>query len=230
MHFIRALVVAACFAAFAHTAPGQTFFFNNPGAIADGTSSAAGNFGTPRVMTAISTVANPIQDIVLTVTMDHTWIGDLRVKLSYTPAGSPTTTTAIIMNRTGASSSTSVGESSNLSGTYVFVLGATPFHTAAIPLGDTQILPTGAYAPASSNLNGTHSVTEFADFFRGQSGTGTWTLTFEDGATPDTGTVTSASIALQARSLPCLADFNTDGVVNSADLTFFLGRFGNTCQ
>lgn len=224
-------LILAAFAAVSlcSSAGAQTFFFNNPGAIPDG-GAGTGTFGPARIMVVNSNVANPIQDVLVTITMSHTFIGDLRIRLSYQPTGSPTTTTAIVINRVGATSASSFGEDSNLNGTYTFVLGATSLQTATNPLPGDAVLATGAYAPVTSNLNGTHSVIEFADFFRGQSGTGTWTLTFEDGASTDTGTVTSASIALQARTLPCLADFNTDGVVNTTDLTFFLGRFGNTCQ
>ncbi|MFM9958330.1 MAG: hypothetical protein ACKVZJ_09640 [Phycisphaerales bacterium] len=226
MH-IRRLFAVAALLAFGSAASGQTFFFNNAGAIADGPG-APGIFGPARVMNASSNSANPIQDVVVTITMSHTFIGDLRVRLGYTPTGSGTTT-AFVLNRVGTLSAGANGDSSNLNGTYVFVLGATSILSGVTSLDGAGILPTGAYAPVTSNLNQTHSVVEFADFFRGLSGTGAWTLTFEDGAVIDTGTVTSASIALQARRLPCLADFNTDGVVNTADLTFFLGRFGSAC-
>lgn len=211
----------------ASTAHAQTFSFGNPGVIADGPSNVPGVYGAPRVMTTTSNVANPIQDVVLTITINHTYISDLRIRLAYTPTGSPTTSTALVLNRIGAFST---GQASNLNGTYVFVLGPTPIHTAVAPLESTETVPSGAYAPSSSNLNGTHTVTEFADFFRGLSGTGAWTLTLEDGQAQDIGIVSVASIALQARPLPCLADFNSDGVVNSADLVYFLGRFGGACQ
>jgi subtilisin-like proprotein convertase family protein len=225
---LHRLGAVAAVLAFGSAASGQTFFFNNAGAIPDG-GTGAGSFGAPRIMAVSSNVASPIQDVVVTITINHTYIGDLRIRLGYTPAGSPTTTTAFVLNRVGATSVTSFGEDANLDGTYTFVLGATSFQAATSPLFSNDVLATGAYAPVTSNLNNTHTVVEFSDFFRGLSGTGAWTLTFEDGAATDTGAVTSASIALQARPLPCLADFNTDGVVNTADLTFFLGRFGNLC-
>jgi subtilisin-like proprotein convertase family protein len=227
MNFVRSLAASVVLAV-GSAASGQTFFFTGTGAIPDGTG-AAGVFGPARVLTASSNVANPIQDVVVTITMNHTWVGDLRVRLGYTPAGSATTTTVVVMNRLGASAPSGFGDNSDLNGTYTFVLGATSVLAGVQAIGETGTLATGAYAPVASNFDGTHSVIEFADFLRGQFGTGAWTLTFEDAAATDTGAVTSASIALQARPLPCLADFNTDGVVNTADLTFFLGRFGNLC-
>lgn len=109
------------------------------------------------------------------------------------------------------------------------MLGATSFLAAVQPLGGTDTLRSGAYAPVTSNLDGTHTVVEFADAFRGTRGQGTWLLIVEDGTIQVVGAVTSAHIALQARPAACLADLNTDGVINTADLISFLGGFGGTC-
>jgi subtilisin-like proprotein convertase family protein len=206
----------------------QTYSFAG-GSIPDGTSGTAGSFGAPLVRTVESNATNPIQDVVVSITMSHTWVGDLRVRLSYTPSGSATTTTAFLFNRVGAATTNSVGDGSDLAGTYTFVFAGTDMWDSAVSLGLTAALPSGVYQPLTNNLNGTHPNLELKDFFRGLPGTGTWTLTFEDGATSDLGTVTAASVTLTAQPLPCLADFNLDGVVNTADLTFFLGRFSQVC-
>lgn len=225
---LRQIASAVALFMLGSAAHGQTFFFTNPGAIADG-GNPPGTFGAPRVMTVNSNVTNPIQDVLVTISITHTWVGDLRIRLAYTPAGSPTTTSTFVLNRIGSVSDNFTGDSSNLGGTYTFALGGTSCIAAVVPLGDTAVLGPGVYAPVVSNFNGNHTVVEFADSFRGLPGSGTWTLTFDDAAVQDTGVVQNASIALQARPVPCLADFNTDGAVDSTDLVFFLVRFGQTC-
>lgn len=221
-HAPLALVAAALTCS---SAGAQTFSFTGAGAIADDVSGNPG-CGTPRVMTTSSNAVNPIQDVVLTIGMNHTWVGDLRIRLAYTPTGSPTTTTSWVINRVGATTPNSAGTGGDLNGNFAFVAGGTSFNTSA---GSVSPLTFGAYSPFTNNFNGTFPVIEFADFFRGLPGSGTWTLTVEDCESDDFGAVTSASIAVEARPLPCLADFNTDGVVNTADLTFFLGRFSQAC-
>ncbi|MFM9958331.1 MAG: hypothetical protein ACKVZJ_09645 [Phycisphaerales bacterium] len=206
----------------------QTFFFTGAGPIPDSLG-GPGSFGTQLTMLAPSNTPNPIQDVVLTITMNHTFIGDLRVRLWYQETGSGITLQSTVLNRVGAVPGNGTGNSANLNGTYVFVLGATSFFTAVQPLGGVSTLVPGAYAPVSSNLNGTHTVTEFADTFRGKSGQGTWLLIVEDGTASDVGAVTAAHIALQARPSACLSDLNADGAINTADLVSFLGSFGGTC-
>ncbi|MFM9958332.1 MAG: hypothetical protein ACKVZJ_09650 [Phycisphaerales bacterium] len=214
-------------AALMHAPAGaQTFYFTGTGAIPDDVSGNPG-CGTPRVLTTDSNAVNPIQDVVLTIAMNHTFVGDLRIRLSYTPTGSATTTTSWVINRAGADVPNGIGSGNDVNGNFTFVVGATSFNSAATTV---STLTFGVYSPFANNFNGTFPVVEFADFFRGLPGGGTWTLTIEDCAFADFGAVTSASIAVQARPIACLADFNTDGVVNTADLTFFLGRFGGTCQ
>ncbi len=212
-HIPLALLAAALMHA---PAGAQTFYFTGAGPIPDDTAGNAG-CGTPRILTASSNMTNPIQDVVLTIGLNHTYLGDLRIRLSYTPTGSPTTITAFVTN--------TVGQDTEVNGNFTFVAGATPFSTAA---NSFDALTFGAYAPVE-RVGGTFPTVEFADYFRGLPGTGTWTITVEDCGHFDIGAVTSVSIVVQARRLPCLADFNTDGVVNSADLVFFLGRFGGTC-
>lgn len=222
---MKTLMIAAYFAfAVVPVAGAQTFFFAGAGPIPD-PSDSSGAPGQPRVMTVSASVPNAIQDVVLTIAMNHTFVGDLRIRLSYTPTGTSTSYTAMVVNRVGASNGSSFGSNNTIDGTFAFAAGGTSFNAAA----STFNLTFGVYAPFNNNFNGTFPVVEFADTFRGLPGTGTWTLTFEDGAQNDVGAVSNASIALQARPSPCLADANTDGVVNTADLVFFLGQFGKPC-
>ncbi len=223
------LAFAAAFAAVNLMNPrvsAQTFYFSGGALIPDGPG-GAGNCGTPLVLTATSNAVNPIQDVVLTISTSHPWVGDLRIRLSYTPSGSSIATTSWVINRVNVRTPTSSGSGSDINGNFMFALGGTSFNTAATNFDN---LTYGVYAPFTNNFNGTFPVVEFADSFRGLPGTGTWTLTFEDCYIQYVGVVTSASLAVQARPPACLADFNADGIVNTADLTLFLGRFGSACQ
>lgn len=221
----RPLIAFVAAALMCSTAGAETFYFNGTGAIADDVFGNGTACGTARVLTANSNVANPIQDVVLTIAMNHTWVGDLRIRLGYTPTGSSTPTVAWVINRVNAATVVH-GSSNNLNGSFTFVDGATSFNTTASAIVN---LTYGAYSPFDNPFDGTYPLVEFADYFRGQPGTGTWTLTFEDCHFDDIGAVTSASIALKARPPACLSDLNSDGLVNTTDLTFFLGRFGGTC-
>ncbi len=225
----RALLAALVALAFAPSINAQTFGFTGGGAIPDAAPGTPGTFAAPLTMTATSTVAGTIQDVVATVTLTHTWVGDLRARLSYTPSGSATTTTITLFNRTGATTTTSVGSSSNLNGTYTFVFAGSNLWNTAGGLGDGGNIPGGVYQPFTNALNGSHPEYELANVYRNLPGNGTWTLQVDDCDNADTGTVTAATVTITTRTPQCMMDLNHDGQINVADLTQFLVQFGRTC-
>lgn len=221
------MIASALFGALLSSAAGaQTFYFSAGGPIPDG-GIGSDQYGPAKVMTVTSNAANPIQNIVLSITMSHEYVGDLRVRLTYSPTGSSTIFTTIVVDRVGAPDGNGYGSSNTINGTFAFADGMTSFNSAA---GSFNNLTYGVFAPFKNNFNGSTQVVEFADVFRGLPGGGVWSLIFDDGAQQYVGSVTSASIGIEARTPPCLADFNTDGVVNTADLTSFLAKFGQACQ
>ncbi len=123
--------------------------------------------------------ATTIDGLELGLELVHTWTGDLQVTL-VSPAG----TEIEIMNRVGAISPTSFGDSSDLDGTYLFVDGGDDIWDAADAAG--ALLPEGSYAATGNNFDGTYP-TNALSVFDGESSAGTWTLTIRDWTTGDVG-------------------------------------------
>jgi subtilisin-like proprotein convertase family protein len=132
-----------------------------------------------------------VTSIDLTMTnLTHSWVGDLIATLQ-----APDGTTADIMRRLGATTSSGLGDSSNFGGTYRFIdSGVDPVpplvaldSNGALPSGDywATTLGTATNAGNKVNLNLT---------FGGHSAAGVWTLTISDNAGGDTGTLESATL------------------------------------
>ncbi len=209
---MQATFVTACL--FASLAHGQTFNATGTGAIPDSANTncwvAA---GTPLSMPIlVSGVAGAITNMSVSLTMTHTWVGDLNVTLS-APGGSPSFTIFGRTGTAGTSSGLNCGYSSNMSGTYVY---ADPSATTnnwwtAANMGDTGNIATGTYfttplgAPAGAvPTAGTAFNAAFAGLTPAQIN-GTWTLTITDNSNGDTGSVSAASLTLVADAPPAIA-------------------------
>jgi subtilisin-like proprotein convertase family protein len=178
----------------------QTFNGTGTGAIPDTTSN--GTFGPPRdVSFNVSGVAGSITDISLSMTMTHTWIGDLDVVLAPPGVTPGNAGSFIIYNRVGATTAGSGGDSSDLGGTYVFANSAsTNIWLTADGLPDAGVIPAGSYrtvAAAPSSIPA--AVTDFTAAFSALTPAqinGTWTLRFQDRGVGDVGTVSAAALTL----------------------------------
>ncbi|MFM9958194.1 MAG: hypothetical protein ACKVZJ_08950 [Phycisphaerales bacterium] len=229
----RAVVSAAVLSALAAApaASGKAFAMTGTGAIPDGTSGTPGSYGLPRTLTVTSDAEGLIERVTLSVTMNHTWMGDVKMELRFTPTGGGGTVVSPVFERLGATTLDPGGHDSNLNGTYVFTLEANNMDSVAAPLGDSTVVPSGLYSALTFDPNNSPDTIAALDApFRRLSAAGVWELRVFDGTIFDTGTVTAASINIESGTLACLADFNNDGVVSTPDLTFFLGRFGQPCQ
>ena len=112
--------------------------------------------------------------------LSHTWVGDLRFKLT-----DPSANTIDIFYRPGWIGS-GFGLSSDLSpnNSYAWVrTGGTNFWTAAA----ATPIPSGLYAPSSQNGTGTQTSTSFTSFVGGAAANGTWNVFAVDAAGGDTG-------------------------------------------
>ncbi len=168
------------------------------GAIADSTTN--GTYGTPLVVNFnVSGVTQTISSVTVDVTMTHTWIGDLDVVLA-APGGSPSIP---IFSRVGATTATAAGDSSNLSGRYLFrdqsTLNIWTVATAAACGTDCIVTPEvyRTTAPGGAGQTNPPPFTNLTATFSGLTpaqANGVWTLTFRDRATGDTGTVTAANL------------------------------------
>lgn len=102
----------------------------------------------------------------------HTWIGDLKTSLTHENSG----TSVTVFDRPGLSINPTFGDDSEFDGNYVFADDADPIPEAIDPL----VLLPGTYGPNDS-----------FDAFVGLNSFGTWTLSIEDFAENDAGTLGS---------------------------------------
>jgi subtilisin-like proprotein convertase family protein len=166
------------------------------GSIPDGSAFGDG-YGSPRDVTfAVSgiPVGTAAADIALSMTVNHTFVGDLDARL-IAPDG---TTQRTIFSRTGAATAGAGGDNSNLSGTYRFFDNAqstTSWWAAAQnAAGTDDTIAAGSYR-ASDPLTGNSAMITSA--FGGLlDQNGTWTLRLRDGGVLDTGSITAASLGV----------------------------------
>ena len=194
--------------------PAATFSANagTLGAIPDGTSLTPCSSVTPRNVTfTASGLSGAPSNVEVSITAGspvHTFVGDLIATLI-----APNGASHVVFGRTGATSAGSFGSGSDFAGPYNFRDSAagTNWWTAAattpIPSGDYRsTLPGPTTTPAATTL-----ITP--DFSGVSNPNGTWTLRFQDCASGDTGSVSAASLVVQAAAVPVqrVVDFNGDG-------------------
>jgi subtilisin-like proprotein convertase family protein len=169
------------------------------------------------------------EGIAVKLGLTHTWVGDLVITISN---GAITRT---IMSRVGDSVGGGLGDSSNLSGNYLFLDTGGDFWAAAAAVDGSTNVPTGNYR-ATGALN---AVVNLADF-NGQPLDGTWTAFATDNASGDLGSFTAFSIRKATTTPvcptapPCPEDIDDSGFVDADDIFAFLniwfaGPPGGTC-
>lgn len=207
------------------SAAAQTFAGSGVGPIPDGGAGPAA-YGSPRdVSFPVSGVTGSLTNISLSISLSHTYIGDLDVVLT-SPDG---ITSFVIFSRVGATSSASGGDSSNLIGTYEFSdSAANNLWTAATSsCGNNCTITPQAYRTSAAGGSGSGAVTNFTSAFASLTSAeinGTWTLRFRDGWGGDAGSVSAASLTLTTPPPP-----PGPPAITSADATSFaeveLGAF-----
>ena len=179
------------------------------GAIPDGPFLTPGFFGTPRNVTfTVSGFAGPPRGVGVTFTLNppHTRRGDLNVILT-APDG---TTSQTIFSRTGATTSDSYGSQLDVTGPYTFSdwAPASPTWWQAATPGSYRASTPGGSAGGGAN-------TLITPAFAGLSNpNGTWTLSFYDGASGDTGAVSAASLDITTTAAPTLTGTNPASPAN----------------
>jgi hypothetical protein len=145
----------------------------------------------------VSGIGSSLADISLSMTLDHTWAGDLDVVLT-APLNAAS---LVIYSRIGATTAASFGDSSNFNGTYVFNNSTANSIWAVAGGGDTsfvitpQAYRTSVAGPTGSPAAATDFTAAFSALTPAQIN-GTWRLSFRDGAATDTGSVTGAALTL----------------------------------
>jgi hypothetical protein len=191
-------------------ASGAVFPGTGTGAIPGPTHGEEGpaNYGLPLIISFdVNDLTGNIQDISVSITMNHPYIGDLDVFLTSPPnAGSNSFT---LFSGVGALSFYGHYSYAQLDGTYQFSDSA-PWNLWSA-CGDAENywisnslvpLSSGAYRtsrPGGDALGGTLTTFHMDSGFIGltpSQANGTWTLTVRDGATGDSGFVTAAALTI----------------------------------
>ena len=179
------------------------------GGIADGHSGCVA--GPARdVRFQVSGILGSARTLSLSMTMTHTFVGDLRAVL-IAPSGE----THTIFARTGAPDLTSFGDASGLSGTYRFADWHTlSWWSAAAATPSATPIPPGDYRtsfPAGSALAGLSSFISVA--FASATVNGTWTLRLTDECAGDIGSISGASLTFASGSTSANAASNSTGAI-----------------
>lgn len=171
----------------------------NTGAIPDGNANG-------RIVTfAVSGVGSPIINLSLQIGLTHPWAGDLKATL-IAPGG---VARLLVFGRVGGLRSNAEGDGSDFSGIYSFSDLGTPrlwqraaeaAENAALPTAETY-QPTSTGSPQLSSAGG--CPTSFKGAFGGLTtaqANGNWQLVVSDLRGGSVGSVTSASLAIEAKS------------------------------
>lgn len=190
----------------ASVAPAAVFPANaaSLGAIPDNSCAGAGR----QVTFTVSGLSGAPTDVRVNFTGTHSWVGDLDVVLQ-APGGSPAHD---IFTYTGGDGENN-GDNSDLGGPYNFYDTATGnWWAAAATAGATTAVAAGDYRTADGNGVNTLMTPAFSGL---ATANGTWTLKFNDCAGGDTGSVSAASLTIEAGSPPvstdAMHDYDGDG-------------------
>lgn len=130
--------------------------------------------------------------VAVSMTLTHTYVGDLDAVLI-----APDGTQATVFSRTGATSPSDFGNSSNLGGTYRFfdsALGS--WWGAASTAGNNDVIPPSNYKPSTPGEapSGGAAASLITPFSGLSTSNGTWTLRLRDHGGGDVGTVAAATL------------------------------------
>ena len=202
----------------ASVAPMATFPANSGtlGAIPDGTAlSPLPSYGGARDVTfTVSGLPGNVATAAVSFTVGapvHSFRGDIEVTLKG-PGGTPS---HLLFSRTNATSPTSFGSASDLTGPYNFTDTATGTNWWTVTATPTTPGDYRSVGPGPSAT--TPPVTSINTAFASTAANGTWTLSFRDGCSADTGAVSAASLTLTAAGPPptdAPVDFNGDGITD----------------
>lgn len=197
------------------------------GAITDHAAGCDATGATPRNVTfTVSGLTAPITNVQMSMTFGspaHTFAGDIEAVL-IAPNGASHT----LFGRTLATTATSCGDSSDLSGPYTFADSAAAppnggwWQTATI-VGAAVPMTTGSYrstAIGGAGATNPQPPTSITPAFAGVANpNGTWTLRLSDHGGGDTGAISAATLTIETpASFRTRADFDGDG---KSDLSVF---------
>lgn len=204
------------------TSPEATFPGTGVGAIPDG-GSPCPLLGAPLNITFnVSGIAAAPSSVSVSMTfgLSHTWMGDITATL-IAPNGASKT----LFGRTGATTASGTGDNSDLGATYVFsdTAPAPPsggWWQESTVRSAAEVMTAGTYRSTDSGGAGAVNPmppTNLTAAFAGiPTSNGNWTLRVTDGCQVDTGSITAASLILNASAVTpqYIVDFNGDGTTD----------------
>lgn len=168
------------------------------GAIPDN-AATCGTPGTPLTVSfPVTGIADAVSAVHVSVTGTHTWVGDIALTLA-APGGSPS---LLLFAKTGSTTATGSGDSSNFAGPYVFGDDAAgDWWAAAAQAGADAAIPIDAYRTSQTGgtAMGGGTPTSLAAVFASlpaASANGTWTLTATDQCAQDAGSISAARLTI----------------------------------
>jgi subtilisin-like proprotein convertase family protein len=199
-----------------NVAPAATFSGMNTGAIPDrGANNCGQPFGPARDVTfSVTGLSGTPTAVSVDANLTHTWVGDVNATLI-----APNGNSQVIFERTGATSATSCGDTSNLGGVYNFTDSATGINwwQLAANTGDVTI-PSGNFRTTAAGPQATTNnspTTNLTAAFSGVSNSnGTWILRLTDGGGGDTGSISAANLTISTDPIISTRkknDFDGDG-------------------
>jgi hypothetical protein len=212
-------------------APSAVFQGVGVGPIPDTTGGPA-NWGTPLNITfPVNGILGQVKQVVVKVTMTHSWIGDLEMVL-IAPGGQATHT---VFSRVGATTPDAFGDNSNLAGTYTFADYSAPENLWTVATnaacGDGCVVTPQSYratvpGPAANPAAVSIFQNTFAPILYVN---GSWVLRIRDGAVGDTGSVTAASLTVETSISRAPFDFDGDdktdiGIFRPAPAEWWINR------
>ena len=140
------------------------------------------------VSTVTITDAEVIQDASFSIEgLQHSWIGDLIITVDHVNSGK----SAVLMHRVGTTSNPgSVGDSSDMNGTYTFQDGNASIWSTAASGGTDFVVPSDVYDPSGVN----ESFVSLNSIFGGEVTNGDWVFTISDNNETQTGTFFQTSV------------------------------------
>jgi subtilisin-like proprotein convertase family protein len=201
---------------------GTTFPGTNTGAIPDrGTPGCGPPAGPVRdVSFSVTGISGAPTAVSLNANLTHSWVGDVIATLI-----APNGTEHVIFSRTGATTATSCGDSSDLLGVYNFTDTAAGVNwwQAAATAGGADPIPPGNYRTTQAGPQATANnspATNLSAAFSGVANpNGNWILRLSDVGGGDTGSISAANLTLTggaAASGPAKNDFDGDGKTDYA--------------
>lgn len=152
--------------------------------------------------------------------LQHNYSSDLTITLTHTGVSSPITLVTNLRNGSGA----------DFDGTYTFSDAGANLWQTADGITGTNDIPPGAYLPSGAN----GVVSSLNAKYSGENAQGAWYIRVADDDPLVAGSIQGWTLRLLPGAVPppepCPGDVNGDNVVDGADLSVLLARFGSACK